>query len=95
MFLDLPFQANLIMAHEKRQQVIDDNLRRQNRKRRVWDYAVGQEVLIKAIEPNKLQARAHGPYPIAQVYVNGTDDVQRNNNVIERINIRRLIPYRR
>lgn len=41
-----------------------------------------------------MEPRAHGPYPIVQVFANGTLAVQRDPHVLERINIRRLIPYR-
>ena len=95
MFVDLPLMTDLVLIQEKRQALIDENLRRQNRKRREHHYVVGQEVLIKAITPNKLEARAHGPYPIIQVHTNGTIDVLRNPHVTERVNIRRVIPYKR
>ena len=51
-------------------------------------------VLIKAVDPSKLEPRAHGPYTITQVYTNGTIDVRRNPQVIERLNIRRVIPFK-
>ena len=95
MFLDLPFIADLITIQGKRQQLIDKNLRRQNQKRREFKYEVGQEVLIKSVNPNKLEPKAHGPYVIKQVYTNGTIDVARNPYVTERLNIRRVIPFRR
>ena len=75
--------------------MIDENLMRQNKKRRYFYYAAGQEILIKAINPSKFEPRAHGPYRIQRVYTNGTIDVLRRENVIERINIRRVIPFRR
>ena len=95
MFVDLPLQADLILIRDRRQQLIDENLRRQNAKRREFEYRVGQEVLIKSIQPNKLEPRAHGPYTIQRVYQNGTIDVARNAQVVERLNIRRVIPFRR
>ena len=95
MFVDLPLQADLILIRDRRQQLIDENLRRQNAKRREFEYRVGQEVLIKSIQPNKLEPRAHGPYTIQRVYQNETIDVARNAQVVERLNIRRVIPFRR
>ena len=74
--------------------MIDENLRRQNRKRRDYNYAVGQQVLVKTVDPKKLDQRAEGPYNISRVYTNGTIDIQRNEYVTERINIRRVVPYR-
>ena len=95
MFLDIPIIADLIDVQERRQIRIDENLRRQNQKRREYHYTVGQEVLIKAVNPGKLEARAHGPYIITATNTNGTVDVQLNPHVMERINIRRIIPYKR
>ena len=95
MFLDLPLQADLVLIRDRRQQLIDDNLRWQNAKRREHYYDIGQEVLIKALDPRKLDPRAHGPYTIQRVYQNGTIDVARNANVVERLNIRRVIPFKR
>ena len=95
MLLDIPLVTDMVLVQQRRQMLIDDNLMRQNRKRREYHFAVGQEVLIKEINPGKLDPRAHGPYPIVQVHTNGTIDVLRNPHVTERINIRRVIPYRR
>lgn len=94
MFIDLPVIADLVAIRERRQLLIDDNLRRQNLKRREHHYRVGDTILIKARTPNKLQPRAHGPYPIVEVFTNGTVEVARNPHVRERLNIRRLIPFK-
>ena len=94
MFIDLPLIADLVDIQQRRQLRIDENLRRQNQKRREYHFQVGQQVLIKTVDPNKLQPRAHGPYPIVQTYTNGTIDIARAPHVTERINIRRVIPFR-
>ena len=94
MLIDIPVLANLITIQNKRQELIDENLRRQNQKRREHHYQAGQQVLLKSVKPNKLEARAHGPYPIIQAYTNGTVDIARNNHVLQRVNIRRIIPYK-
>ena len=95
MFLNIPLIANLQTIQDKRQVLIDENLRRQNLKRRSFDYAINQEVLIKVPKPRKLDDKAEGPYTITQVHVNGTITLRRSEHVTERINIRRIIPYRR
>ena len=93
MLLDLPIIVDLYRIQQRRQAIIDENLMRQNRKRSDYNYAAGREILIKAVNPAKLEPRAHGPYRITQVYTNGTIDVERRANVIARINIRRVIPF--
>ena len=94
MFLDLPIVADLVATRDKRQVIVDDNLRRQNLKRRFFDYTVGQQVMIKYYNPTKLGERSFGPFPVTQVHVNGNVTVRRAPHVFERINIRRILPYR-
>ena len=60
MFVDLPVIVDLLAMQDKRQALIDENLRRQNAKRREFRYEVGGEVLIKSVDPRKLEPRAHG-----------------------------------
>eukprot|EP00957_Ditylum_brightwellii_P162153 12346066-Ditylum_brightwellii.AAC.1 len=90
MFLNLPIIADLLTIRDRRQVMINENLGRQNLRHREWDYMVGQEVLIKEVNPSKLQPQAHGPYTIVQVFTNGTVAVRRSLHVVERMNIRWL-----
>jgi hypothetical protein len=41
-----------------------------------------------------LGVRTEGPYPINRVHVNGNLTIELRNGVTERINIRRVLPYR-
>jgi hypothetical protein len=95
MFLNIPLIANLQTIQDRRQVLINENLRRQNLKRRRFDYAIDQEVLLKVPSPRRLDDLNEGPYRISQVHVNGTITIQRTAHVTERINIRRVVPYRR
>ena len=95
MFLDLPLIADLVTIQEKRQLLVNENLRQENARRREWFYEVGQQVLIQTENPAKLEPKFHGPYTITQVFQNGTVNVRRSTHVIEKMNIRRLKPYRR
>jgi len=45
--------------------------------------------------PTKLGIRTSGPYNIKKVHVNGTVTMELRPGVSERINIRRIIPYRK
>ena len=95
MILDLPLIADFQIIREKRQQLIDQRLVVANRKRFSYDYTIGDEILKLNSQPNKLEKRATGPYVIEQVHANGTVTIRLAPNVIERISLRRIKPYRR
>ena len=98
MILPIPIHADFALLRQKRQVVIDDNLRRQNLLRISHDYQVGNEVLIihSNTEPgNRLASPTEGPFVIQQVHTNGTVTILRSANIYERINIRRLRRYHR
>ena len=95
MLLDIPVITDYNMIRLRRQQMIDEQTRRENTRRRRHDYQVGDQVLIKTIDGKKMDPRAVGPFTIEQVHTNGTVTIMRRPNVYERINIRRIIPYTR
>ena len=95
MFINLPVVVDIMRIRDKRQVVIDENLRRENKRRREHHYRIGDEILIKTDGPAKLEEKAHGPYVISRVFTNGTVEVNRNAMVQEKLNIRRIIPFRR
>lgn len=94
MFLNLPLQADLEAIRQRRQILIDENLRRQNARRRHYDYQVGEQVLVKDPDGRKLDPKTQGPYVIHQVHANGTLTIQRAPFVLERIHLRRVFPFR-
>jgi hypothetical protein len=93
MFLDIPVIADLLTIQAKRQVLIDENLRRANMKRRPYDYAVGDFVMVKEVDPNKMDEKAIGPFPIVKVHANGNLTIQPQPHVTERPNIRHVVPY--
>jgi len=95
MLLPIPMLIDWATLRARRQAIIDDNNRRENLRRRFRDYKVGEEVLLLTYKPDKLEPRATGPFQIDEVHVNGTVTIRRNNNVLERVNVRRLRPYYR
>ena len=95
MLLALPIPADFEQLREKRKALIDRNSARENLRRRFKDYEVGDEVLILTERKSKLKPRATGPYTVAQVHTNGTLTIELDNNLYQRINIRRLRPYNR
>ena len=96
MFVDVPVMTDLIALRERRQLLIDKNLRRHNRKRYDHHYRVNDWVMIKKYDPWKGDDRLHGPYQITEVRTNGTVRIRRNEQgeIEETFNIRRLVPYK-
>ena len=93
MILNIAHMANWKSLADKRQQQINKDNMRENSKRVHHDYAVEDKVyIIRDGIYRKLEAPHLGPYPITQVYSNGTVRIQRGV-VNERINIRRLTPH--
>lgn len=80
------------ISARKQIQVDKDNLR-ENKKRVDYDYQIGSQVYVtKDGIHRKLDGPKLGPYPITEVYTNGTVRIQKGA-VNERINIRRLEPH--
>ena len=93
MIMDVPFVANLLLLHDKRQAVIDYNLRRENQRRYNYDYKQGQQVLEILSKPTKLGQRTKGPFVIEQVHANGTLTIRRSPLLTDRVNIRHVRPF--
>ena len=90
----MPLIADFHLLQQKRQALIDDRLFKANRLRISCDYQPGEEVMILAYKPDKLQPRATGPFVIERVHTNGTVTIRRSPFVTECINIRRLQPFK-
>jgi hypothetical protein len=50
--------------------------------------------MTKRLKPRKLAERTSGPYRVLQTHVNGTVTIELRPGVSERLNIRRIIPYK-
>ena len=72
MFINVPIMADLIAIRNNRQQLIDTNLTRHNRKRYDYHYTLGQRIMVKVYDPVKMEEKLHGPYPILELRTNGT-----------------------
>ena len=94
MFLNVPLVADWVTIAARREQLVNENLRKANLKRISHDYAVGDRVLKKVWQPTKLGERTHGPYAITRVHTNGNVTLKLSEGVTERVNIRRIKPYR-
>ena len=87
--------ADLQLIQEQRQHLIDDRLITANRHHFSYGYNVGDEVLKLKYKPGKLEPRATGPFRVVRVHTNGTLTIRLSPNVIERMSLRRIKPYRR
>ena len=67
---------------------------RKNAQRRTYNYMINQKVLKKLHNPTKLGLGISGPYKVTKVHVNGTLTIELRAGVTQRINIRRVIPYK-
>ena len=77
----------------RKQALVDKANLRENKKRIDYDYQAGDLVYkLKDGILRKLESPKEGPYPITEVFTNGTVCIQRGT-VNERINIRRLEPH--
>ncbi len=94
MFLNLPLIADWQAIAHTREHHVNENLQRANRKQRQFDYVPGQQVLKKVHNPTKLGVRTEGPYTIERVHVNGNLTILLCEGITQRINIRRVLPYR-
>jgi hypothetical protein len=94
MFLNIPLIADWHAITRKREHLIHENLMQENQRRRRFDYTPDQLILKKKWKPTKLGERTTGPYKIIQVHVNGTVTIELKEGITERINIRRIIPYK-
>ena len=94
MFLNIPLIPDWHAITLKREHLIHENLLRENQKRRRYDYMPQQRVLKKRWKPRKLEERTSGPYRVVQTHVNGTVTIELRPGVSERLNIRRITPYK-
>ena len=94
MFLNIPLIADWHAITLRREHLINENLIRENQKRRRYDYLPQQRILEKRWKPLKLDERTTGPYRVLQTHINGTVTIELRPGVSERLNIRRIIPYK-
>ena len=94
MLLPIEFKANWEAIRLRWQQMIDENTARENKTRLDHPYSPGDKVsLTKPGILPKMSLRKEGPYTVVQAYDNGTVRI-RQGAVSQRVNIRRITPYR-
>ena len=94
MLLPIRFLVHWDTIRTRRQLQVDHDNERENKHHYDHDYQPGQKVLL--IRPGllpKLDTPREGPYVIETIHTNGTVHIRRGVTT-ERVNIRRIIPYR-
>ena len=94
--LNVSFQADWEMIRQRKQRMINLNNACENITRKDYQYAVGQQVMVR-LDPNRKHGEDHfkGPYTVSQVNDNGTVKLTRatNNGAVSQTwNIRNLEP---
>ena len=93
MFLGVPLIANWQILTEKREHLIDKTLHRANMKRRQYNYEINQKIeTITIHKPSKLE-KTWMSVQYWKVYCNGNLTIKLRQNVTERLNIHRVMPY--
>ena len=93
MILPVQFNADWALIAQRKQDVIDNSNRKENRRRKPHTYKVGEKVLLdKPGLLRKMSVPRIGPFVITKVSTNGTVHIAKGA-VTQRVNIRRIAPY--
>jgi hypothetical protein len=98
MIHNIAFRANWDQIQKREQDIINKSNQKENKNSSQipYEYKVGDQVLVET--PGilrKLSTPRTGPYPVTNVYKNGTIRIQKDKGriVSERVIIRRIIPF--
>ena len=94
MIMDVPLIANLSAIRAGRQQLIDENLIKQNKKRIEHHYRVGDRVEQIVWNKTKLSKRSDGPFRVLATHCNGNLTIQRTPTVTDTQSTRWFRPYK-
>ena len=94
MIMDVPLIANLAVIRDGRQQMIDENLIKQNKKRIEHHFRVGDRVEQIVWNKTKLSNRSDGPFQVLATHCNGTITIQRTPTVTDTQSTRWFAPYK-
>ena len=94
MLMNVQLIADLASIQGHRQQQIDDNTKRHNKKRVDYNYRIGELVKMMIHDPSKLSQRFKGPYRINQINTNGTVSLQVRPHIKTTVNIRKIELYK-
>ena len=93
MLLPIQHIADWALINERKQNEMNKNNERENRKRIRHTYSVGDKVLLEIpTKQRKHRQQRDGPYTIERVNTNGTIRIRRKN-VSDLVNIRHVTPF--
>ena len=92
--LNRSFSSDWDSIRAKKQKLINENNKKENKKRTPYEYKVGEKIMLKTESKTKYgENQYEGPYVIVRVNDNGTIKF-RKKNVIDTYNIRNIYPYK-
>ena len=94
MIIDVPLIVNIRVIRDGRQQMIDKNLIKQNKKRIEHQYRVGDRVKQIVWNKTKLSKQSDGPFWVLATHCNGTLTIQRTPTVTDTQSTRWFRPYK-
>ncbi len=94
MFLNISLIADWHPITQKCEHLINENLMRENRQQKRYNYVPNQKVLKKRHKTCEFGQKTSGPYKIVQTHMNGTVKIELKPGISEKIIIRRVIPYK-
>ena len=92
MFLNIPLIADWHVIAKRHEHLINENLMREKKWRRCFDYMPDRKALKKIYKPKKLGPRTSGHYKILNTHVYGTLTIELKPGATERISMHRVIP---
>jgi hypothetical protein len=96
MIHNIAFKANWDQVQKRKQDIINKSNQKENKSQIPYEYKVGDQVVLETPEIlRKLSTPCTGPYPVTNVYKNGTIRIQKGKKgiVSARLNIRRITPF--
>ena len=95
--LNIKYQANWKQIKDRKQRIINKNNEIENKKRKEYNYVVGQKVLVKTEQTRKYGTNPYeGPFKIVALNNNGSAKLRSllgQGAVYQTYNIRNMFPY--
>jgi hypothetical protein len=93
MIHNIAFKANWNQIQKRKQYIINKSNQKENRSQIPYEYKVGDQVSLETSGIlRKLSTPRTGPYPVTQVYNNGTVQIEKGI-VKEQVNICRIATF--